>query len=190
MLRKIALGLGIVLALGLAWLAIGIARQPERFHVERSITIAAPPERAFAHVNDFRAWRAWSPYEARDPQLERHYEGPAAGEGAVYAWSGNDDIGAGRMTILESDAPSVVTIRLEFFRPFEATNAATFRFVPAPGGSTVTWAMDGPNTTLSKAISLVLDMDAMVGADFETGLAALKRLAESGAVPVTASAAN
>lgn len=190
MIRKLALGLGIAVALGAAWLAIGIARQPDAFHVERSVTIAAPPERAFAHVNDFRAWRAWSPYEARDPNLERTYEGPAAGEGAVYAWSGNPDIGAGRMTILESDAPSLVAIRLEFFRPFEATNAATFRFTPAPGGSTVTWSMDGANNVLSKTMSLFFDMDAMIGSDFEHGLAALKRLAESGAAPVTEAAAR
>jgi hypothetical protein len=82
------------------------------------------------------------------------------------------------MTIVRADEPSLVSIRLEFLKPFVATNTATFTFTPHPAGTTVTWAMDGRNTLVSKAVSLVLDMDAMIGGDFERGLLALKALAE------------
>src|SRR5687767_15081963 len=117
MLKKILIGLGAALAL----LLIVIALQPATFHVERSITIAAPPEAAFAQVNDFHAWGAWSPWEKLDPGMKRSYEGAPAGVGAKYAWIGNDEVGEGRMTIEKSMPGSLVAIKLEFLKPFEAT---------------------------------------------------------------------
>jgi hypothetical protein len=175
--------MGRTLAIGLAAAAllvvIAVATRPSAFRVERSITIAAPPAAPFARVNDFHEWSTWSPYEKKDPQMKRTFDGPRAGTGAIYAWAGNAEVGEGRMTILRSEAPSLVEIRLEFFAPFAATNTATFAFDPAPGGTKVTWAMDGRNGFLGKAISLVLDMDAMIGGDFEQGLVALKTLAEA-----------
>lgn len=175
MLRIVLIGVAAAVVL----LVIVVATRPARFRIERSIAIAAPPETPFAQVNDFRAWGAWSPYERKDPQMTRTYDGPPAGTGAVYAWSGNHEVGKGRMTIVRSESPSALAIELEFFEPFVATNTATFAFVPVPGGTRVTWAMDGRNGFLGKAISLVMDMDAMVGGDFEKGLAALKSVSES-----------
>lgn len=169
-LKKVGIGVGAV-ALVLTGV---IATRPSTFHVERSVVIAAKPEAALARVNDFHAWQSWSPYEKYDPQLARSYEGANAGVGAVYSWKGNDKIGEGRMTIVESNA-SRVAIKLEFLKPFECTNDATFSFSPQADGSTkVTWAMDGKNTFFGKAASLVFDMDEMVGGDFARGLAALK----------------
>ena len=160
-------------------LGVVVATRPATFHVERSITIAAPPENAFAQVNDFRAWGAWSPWEKKDPQMQRTFDGAPSGTGATYAWVGNNEVGEGRMTIERSEKPSLVAIKLEFFKPFAATNAATFTFTPASAGTKVTWAMDGRNNFVAKAVHLVMDMDKMVGGDFERGLAALKTVAEN-----------
>jgi hypothetical protein len=162
-------------------LAVVIASRPAAFRIERSIVIAAPPAAPFARVNDFHEWPAWSPYERKDPQMKRTYDGPRSGPGAVYAWAGNGEIGEGRMTILQSDEPSLISIQLDFLKPFAATNTATFAFTPAPGGTKVTWAMDGRNGFMGKAISLVMNMDQMVGGDFEKGLVALKAAAEGSA---------
>jgi hypothetical protein len=130
-------------------------------------------------VNDFHAWRAWSPYEALDPQLKRSYDGPASGVGARYGWSGNAKAGEGRMTIIASEPPARVGIKLEFLKPFAATNTADFTFVPAGNQTTVTWAMFGENNFMAKAIGLVMSMDQMVGGQFEKGLADLKSIVEA-----------
>ena len=175
MVRKILIGVAAVIVL----LLLVILTRPSTFHVERSITIAAPPENAFAQVNDFRAWPAWSPWEKLDPQMKRSHEGSPAGVGAKYAWVGNDQVGEGRMTIEKSEKPSIVGIKLEFLKPFEATNSTTFTFAPTPQGSKVTWAMDGENGFVAKAMSLFMDMDKMIGADFEKGLASMKGIAET-----------
>jgi uncharacterized protein YndB with AHSA1/START domain len=173
--RKILLALGVALVL---FVAI-VATRPGTFHLERSIVIAAPPEAVFAQVNDFHAWAGWSPWEKLDPEQKRTFEGPGAGVGAKYAWKGNDKVGEGRMTIEKSERPSLVAIRLEVLKPFEATNTATFTCVPVPEGTKVTWAMDGTNNFVAKAASLFMDMDKLVGGDFEKGLAAMKIAAES-----------
>jgi hypothetical protein len=174
MLKKIAIG---VAALLLGLLTV-VALQPSTFHVERSITIAAPPARAFALVNDFHAWKAWSPWEGKDPALQRSYSGSPAGVGAVYAWVGNKEVGEGRMTIEESVEASRIGIKLEFLKPFAATNRATYSFTPAAGGTKVTWAMDGTSNFMMKAFGLFMNMDQMIGPDFERGLASMKRVAE------------
>ena len=158
---------------------IVVALQPSDFRIERSATMRAPAPAAFAQVNDFQNWQAWSPWEKVDPELKRQYEGPKAGTGAVYAWQGNKDVGEGRMTIMESRPAEVVRIKLEFFKPFAATNTAEFSFKPAGADSTaVTWSMAGQNTFLSKAISLFIDMDRMVGGMFDQGLTQMKAIVE------------
>jgi hypothetical protein len=174
MLKKILFAV----AAALAVLVLVIALQPATFHVERSALIAAPPEVVRARVDDFHSWSAWSPWEKLDPNMKRSYEGPPSGVGAKYAWVGNNEVGEGRMTI-EKSGPSQVAIKLEFLKPFEATNIATFTFTPAAAGTKTTWAMDGKNNFMSKAFHLVMDMDKMIGADFERGLAAMKSAAEA-----------
>jgi len=155
-----------------------VAMQPSDFKVERSATMRAPAPAAFAQVNDFQKWQAWSPWEKVDPALKRQYEGPKAGTGAVYAWQGNKDVGEGRMTITESKPAELVRIKLEFFQPFAATNQADFTFKPAGDGTTVTWTMTGQNNFLSKAICMFVNMDKMVGGMFEQGLTQMKTVVE------------
>ena len=157
---------------------IVVAMQPDDFRIERSATMRAPAPAAFAQVNDFQKWQAWSPWEKVDPALKRTYEGPKAGTGAIYAWQGNKDVGEGRMTITDSRPGELVRIKLEFFKPFAATNQADFTFKPSGEGTTVTWTMTGQNNVLSKAICMFVNMDKMVGGMFEQGLTQMKSVVE------------
>lgn len=155
----------------------------DTFRVERSTTIAAPPEAIFPHINDFRAWAAWSPYERMDPGLAKTYSGAPSGKGAVYEWVGKKS-GSGRMEIVSSEAPAKIIIQLDFTKPMQAHNTAEFILEPQGAGTRLTWAMHGPATTFSKVMGLFFSMDKLVGREFEKGLANLKAMAETGAGPV------
>jgi uncharacterized protein YndB with AHSA1/START domain len=152
--------------------------KPATFRVERAATIAAPPERVFALLNDFHAWEQWSPWARLDPAMTTTYSGPASGPGAVYEWLGNKAVGQGRMAILESTPPRAVTIQLDFLKPFEAHNTTVFTLTPAASGTHVQWAMFGPNTFMGKVMGVFISMDQMIGKDFEKGLATMKGVAE------------
>jgi Polyketide cyclase / dehydrase and lipid transport len=176
----------IALVILVAVLVAFVATRPPRFHVERTATIAAPAEVIFPHLNDFHAWTAWSPWEKLDPNMVRTYGGAESGAGATYHWVGNDKVGEGNMTITESDPSRDLEIRLEFLKPWKATNTAKFVLAPAAGGTQVTWSIDGNHDFAGKAMSLMMDMDKMLGGDFEKGLAELKTVAEAEAVAVPA----
>lgn len=156
------------------------ATQPDTINVQRTARIAAAPERIFPLLSDFHrnSWGAWSPYEDKDPDMQRTLSGAANGVGAVYEWQGDSNIGQGRMEIVTAQVPSKVTIKLDFIKPFAAHNVAEFTLQPQAAGTDVTWSMRGPATFLSKIMGLFLNMDRMIGNDFETGLARLKVIAE------------
>lgn len=176
MLKKISLAL----AVALMGLGSVVASRPSTFRVERSITIAAPIDLPFGIVNDFHKWKYWSPWAGKDPKMQVAFDGTFAGPGAIYTWSGNEQVGKGRMTILDSKPYESIHIQLEFLEPWAATNNTLFTFQPAPdGGVTMRWAMEGNNTFMGKAMSLVMDMDEMIGGDFEQGLATIKSLTET-----------
>lgn len=174
MLVKILIGVAVVLGA----LAVYVAMQPAEFSVARSATFAAPAPAVFAQVNELRKWKAWSPWAKKDPQAKETYDGPAAGAGSVMAWAGNKEVGEGRMTIVESQPNALVRFKLEFFKPFAATNTAEFAFKEEGGRTAVTWTMRGRNNFIGKAMCLVFDMDKMVGGDFEAGLAGIRAIVE------------
>ncbi|MDB5296916.1 MAG: hypothetical protein JWO31_2899 [Phycisphaerales bacterium] len=174
----------IVLAVLVIGLLVFVALQPAHFRVARSTTIGAPAAALFERVNDLRGWPAWSPYAKRDPNMKTAFEGPAAGLGAIYRWDGNNDVGAGSMTVVDSRPGERVRMRLDFLRPFKGTNTADFTFAPRAGGATeVTWTLNGEKNFVSKAACLFMNMDKMCGGDFEVGLAQLKTLAEAAPTP-------
>lgn len=177
MIKALVILGGIVAAL-LAGVAIFAATKPDTFRVQRSITIQAPPEKVFPHIVDLKGWSAWSPWEKKDPAMKRTFGAVTSGKGAVYEWSGDKNVGKGRMEITDAAAPARIVIKLDFLEPFEAHNTSEFALAAGAGGTTVTWAMHGPATFLSKVMDVVFNMDRMVGADFEAGLASLKALAE------------
>ncbi|MDV6236712.1 SRPBCC family protein [Leptospira ellisii] len=153
--------------------------KPDTVHYQRSLKIDAPAEKIFALIVDFHSWGKWSPWEKLDPNMQRSYSGSPNGLGSIYEWSGNSDIGKGRMEITAADSPSKIVIKLDFLEPFEAHNTAEFTISPKDGGNEVTWAMHGPNHIFSKVLCLFLDMDAMIGEDFDKGLNSIKNIAET-----------
>ncbi|HKH92794.1 MAG TPA: SRPBCC family protein [Gemmatimonadaceae bacterium] len=166
-----------VLAGGLAALVGYAATRPADFRIQRRARIAAPPSRIVPHLDDFRAWAAWSPWEKLDPAMKREYGGPARGVGATYAWDGNKKAGAGRMQITRADEERVVT-SLDFTRPMRTSNVAEFALAPQDGGTEVTWTMTGSNDLMGKLFGVFVNMDQLVGRDFETGLANLRSVSE------------
>ena len=152
--------------------------QPDDFTISRKTTISAPPERIFTEVNDFHRWDAWSPWAKLDPNMKTEITGPESGNGAVYYWTGDQEVGEGRMTIIESTAPSLVKIDLHFIKPFDSSSTIEIKITPSGANSDVEWTMVGKHNFMSKAFSLFVDMDKAIGADFEKGLAQLKELAE------------
>ena len=168
----------IAVVLAIAIILILAAAKPDRFRVQRAITVKAPPERIFPLINDFHQWGTWSPYEHRDPAMKRTYSGAESGKGAVYAWEGNKNVGSGRMEILDASAPSKIVIKLDFFTPFEAHNTAEFTMLPQGDATSLTWLMHGPAPFMSKVMQVFMNMDKMIGKDFEAGLAKLKKLTE------------
>jgi hypothetical protein len=168
----------VVLAIAIAVVLILAATKPDTLRVQRATSIRAPADKIFPMINDFHQWRGWSPYEDRDPALKRTYQGPDSGKGAAYAWDGNKNVGSGRMEILEASVPSKITIKLDFFKPFEGHNTAEFTMLPQGDVTNLTWTMHGPAVFMSKLMQVFMNLDHMIGRDFEAGLANLKKLAE------------
>jgi uncharacterized protein YndB with AHSA1/START domain len=174
--------IAVVLAIAIAVVLILAATKPDTFSVRRAATVKAPPEKIFSLINDFHQWGTWSPWENKDPAMKRSYSGAESGKGAIYAWDGNKNVGSGRMEILDASQPSKIVIKLDFFKPFEAHNTAEFTMLPQGDGSNATtdinWQMHGPAPFMSKVMQVFMNVDRMVGKDFEIGLANLKRLTE------------
>lgn len=177
MLTRGLIGLAVVIAV----LVVVVATRPSEFRIARTATIAAPAPVVFAQVNDFRKWEAWNPWGKIDPAMKRGYEGAPAGVGAIYTWAGNSEVGEGRMTLAESRPSELIRIEMEFLKPLRGTSTAEFRFQPEGDRTTVTWSMVGQNTFIAKAVHLVVDMDRMVGGQFEKGLAEMKSVSEAAA---------
>src|SRR5712671_6354105 len=170
--------IAVVLVVAIAIILILAAIKPNTFSVQRATIVKAPPEKIFPLINDFHQWGTWSPYETKDPAMKRSYGGAASGKGAVYAWEGNKNVGSGRMEILDASAPSKIVIKLDFFTPFEGHNTAESTMLPHGDATNVTWLMHGPAPFMGKIMHVFINIDRMVGKDFEIGLANLKRLTE------------
>jgi uncharacterized protein YndB with AHSA1/START domain len=173
----IVIGLFVVIAL----FALIVAMQPSEFRITRATSISAPPAEVFKQVNDFHLWQEWSPWAKIDPACKTTFEGAPAGPGAQFAWSGNNKVGEGKMTITDSRPVDSIHIRLEFNRPFKATNIAEFTFQTQGQQTLVTWSMSGTNSFMAKAFAMLMNMDKMVGGEFEKGLAQMKTIVESAA---------
>lgn len=169
----------IAIAIGLAVIVLLIvaAMQPATYHVERTTTIAAAPQKIHPLVDDFHNWQQWSPWAHLDPNMKVTYSGPPSGPGAVYEWEGNSKVGKGRMEILSAESTET-SIKLDFLKPFESHTKSNFILEPQGDATRVTWTLDGPNTSMSRVMGIFVSMDKMVGKDFESGLGKLKTAAE------------
>ena len=174
MLKNIAIA---VLVLIVGFLGFVFTR-PDDYTVTRSTNIKASPEKVEALVADFHRWNEWSPWEKLDPEIKTTFSGAASGKGANYEWAGNDKVGQGRMEILEVASASKVVIKLDFIKPFEDTSTTEFALASKADTTDVTWTMKGKNKFMGKLFSVFMNMDAMIGKDFENGLATMKIAAE------------
>ena len=170
--------IAVVLAVIIAIVLILASTKPNTFRIQRAAVMNAPAEKIFPLIADFHQWLNWSPWEGKDPALKRTYSGAEHGQGAVYAWDGNKNVGSGRMEILQANSPSKVVIKLDFLKPFEAHNTAEFTMLPQGGATNVVWVMHGPAPFMSKVMQVFMNMDRMIGRDFEAGLANLKTMTE------------
>jgi hypothetical protein len=169
----------ILVAIAVIIFIVAAAMQPSDFRITRTDIITAPASAVFAQVNDLQKWDAWSPWAKLDPNANNSFEGPASGVGAIMRWAGNNKVGQGSMTIIESRPDDFIRFKLEFLKPFAATNTSEFTFNSEDNQTTVTWSMYGKNNFMSKAMGLIMSCDKMVGGQFEKGLAALKSVVEA-----------
>lgn len=179
MLKRILLWTAAILALLVIGFVVLVFRQPDDFVIRRSETMNAPPEVVFTQVNDLHNWQQWSPWAKLDPNAKNSFEGPSAGEGAVFRWSGNDEVGEGKMTIIESKPDKLVRMKIEFVRPMEDQADTTFEIEPIGDQTKMTWTMSGKNSLTGKVMGVVMDMDKMVGGYFVEGLTNLKGIVEA-----------
>jgi hypothetical protein len=177
MLRKLAIAAGIV-AVIIAGVLAYAALQPGDYRVARSVTIKAPAERIHPLVDDMRRHREWSSWETKDPGMKRSYSGAPSGKGQVYEWDGNNEIGAGRITIADS-TPQRIVFDMHFLRPFDSRTTGEMAFQPKGDATEVIWSMYGPQLFIGKVMGLFFNMDAMIGQEFEKGLTKLKSVAEA-----------
>ncbi|KUM23736.1 polyketide cyclase [Mesorhizobium loti] len=168
----------IILVVIVAAVLIFAATRPNEFVVSRSANIKAPAEAIFPLINGFKHWPTWSPFEKLDPDMRRTLSGAESGKGAAYAWEGNSKAGKGRMEITNSVPSSLVSLKLDFERPFRANNTVDFTLTPSGDGTTVTWAMRGARPFIAKLMGLFMNFDALIGKDFEAGLDNLRRATE------------
>ena len=175
MIINVLIGLGALIA-GLLGFA---ATRPGPFRIQRSKQINMLPDQIFPIIADFRRWPEWSPWESMDPSMKKTLSGATTGKGAIYEWEGNKQVGQGRMEITDAVAPRKVTIKLDFLKPFEAHNITEFKLEPVGAGTDVVWSMEGENSYMMKVMCIFMDMDKLVGKDFEKGLESLKRVAEA-----------
>lgn len=171
--------LALMVVLSIVALLLYAATKPDTFLVQRSASIKAPAEKIFPLINDLRSFNRWNPYEKKDPGIQGRYSGPSSGQGAAYAFEGNKEVGKGSIEIIEAMPPRKVTMKLNMLEPFEARNIVEFTVQPAGETTQVTWAMHGPSPFVAKLIGTFVNMDRMIGKDFEAGLANLKQVAES-----------
>ncbi len=169
----------VIILLAIAAIIGLAAMKPDVFRVRREADIAAPPEKIFALLDDFRQWARWSPWEKMDPAMTRTYDGAASGVAAIYGWQGNKKVGQGRMEIVEAAPPSRLRIKLDFIKPFESHNTTVFTLEERGDLTNVAWDMQGPASFMVKLMHVFMNMDKMVGKDFEKGLANMKAVAEA-----------
>lgn len=181
----IVTALVIIAVIAVAAMLAYAASKPDTFTVRRTAVIAAPPERIFPLLDDLRAQSTWSPFE-KDPDMKRTYSGAPRGNGAVYQWDGNRQVGAGRIAITESVPPSKVALLLDMDRPFKARNTVEFTLDRHTGSTGVTWVMQGRQPFMAKLMGLFMNCDKMAGDQFEQGLANLKKLVETQPAAVAA----
>lgn len=171
---RILLGVLVVVAMMLLF----AATKPSTFHIEKSVTVQAPPEKVYALIADFHNWPQWAPQDREDPTMQRMYRGGASGPGAVSEWTSKGSAGAGQMTITAATASSKVDVVVDWKRPFKVRNAHRFTLTPAGSGTQLTWSAEGTNIYMMKVMEVFVGVNGLIGRHFEAGLGNLKKISE------------
>jgi uncharacterized protein YndB with AHSA1/START domain len=172
MLKKTLIILAVLIV---GFIAAALLKSPD-FRVERSITVAAPPEAVFVWFNSHRKFNEFNPWLKMDPGAKVEYHGPETGVGSASAWEGRRT-GKGRATITESRPNELIRLRMDWLEPMEGVSTVDYLFKSDGGKTTVTWAMHGRNEgLLARMISLVMNCESMCGPEFEKGLADMAKL--------------
>lgn len=170
--------LAAVVVLAVIGVAAYAATLPDVFRIQRTANISAPPDKIFPLIDNLRTFNTWTPFSQKDPAAKASYSGPESGVGAVHAWDGNHEVGEGNIQIIGSSPSSEVVMKLHMLRPMDVENRVQFTLRPRGDTTDVTWAMDARTPFVAKVMCLFINMDQMVGGEFERGLNNLKALAE------------
>jgi Polyketide cyclase / dehydrase and lipid transport len=153
--------------------------QKPAFSTVREAEFNASPAKIYANINDFHKWSAWSPWEKMDPDLKRNFSGPESGIGAKYGWTGNKKVGEGMMETTHSTPDKSMQLDLHFIKPFKASHITEFTLTPiANGGTRMKWEMRGERPFGMRIFGLFMNLDKLIGKDFEKGMANLKAIVE------------
>jgi uncharacterized protein YndB with AHSA1/START domain len=178
MLEILSIG-AIILGVVVAGILAYASTRPDTFAMSRSVSIKAPPEKIFPHIDNLHSFNRWNPFLKKDTATKLVYSGPDSGKGAAHAWEGNSHVGKGRVEITESSPPSKVVMRLDTIRPMQGHNRVEFTLEPGGETTTVAWTMQGRQPFMAKVATIFIDCESMVGREFEKGLADLKIIAEA-----------
>lgn len=149
---------------------------PKTYRVERSIIVNAPDSVVFQNISDFNKFLKWNPWSKMEPTAKVTISGPVSKPGHLYKWEGKQT-GTGQMKIKDIDPSRSVDIELTFLKPFESAADTQFQLDPDAQGTKVTWIMQGNNKSVMEKW-MGLNMDNMIGKDFESGLQNLKAFSE------------
>ena len=165
---------------------------PDKFEIERAVSIDVAPKRVFPLISDLRQFAKWSPWEGPDAEMIRSYSDPAKGEGASYEWTHHAGVTSGRIKITSTQSPSKVRMKLDLERKFEMQNvevksvapldvssSAELVIVERGGATVVTWNLRGKYSLVDKLKSFAGMLNNDIGDELDLGLARLKKLAES-----------
>ncbi|MEZ6048180.1 MAG: SRPBCC family protein [Planctomycetaceae bacterium] len=150
-----------------------------KFHVSRSIEIAAPPEKVFEIVSDFEIWKEWSPWLIAEPDAELTISKNSNSVGSTYAWEG-EVTGSGELEHLRLEAPRLIEDEIRFLKPWKSVSQVSFSLEPAGEGTRITWNMDGKLPFFLFFMKGM--MESMIGMDYRRGLMMLKEWIETGKV--------
>ncbi|HEX5024867.1 MAG TPA: SRPBCC family protein [Agriterribacter sp.] len=171
--------IGVIVLLIIAFVLIAGLFVSKAYHLEKDITINAPREKVWRHVSSLREMEKWNPWREKDPNIKADFEGQDGTVGSVYKWSGNKDVGSGSQTITKLEQPDRVETHLHFIEPFEGEADAFTRVEDTGNGTKVTWGFDTRYAYPMNTMLLFIDMDEMMGKDYNNGLAKLKTLCEA-----------
>lgn len=179
-MKKVLLLVLALVAVALVGVLVAASMQPKEYRLERSAVTTANPGAVYVVMCDFNRFKDWSPFVKLDPNAKIAVEGTPCTPGHAYTWDGNDDAGAGKMTIVNLVPDRTVAIKLEFTRPMPDTADTSWSVVSEGGQNKIVWEMHGVNGTLMQKVFSMLFMEKMMGPMFDDGLASLKKLAEAG----------